>query len=119
MEKTIDANEIQYKTIPNYKAKSLHILENISNRCNANKVKYKFSKNTFDISDKYRKGRISASNWADEMVYMYSQKEKNFLKEFKDHLKNQKDSITILEDNDYKKGLLDQLEEIEAMLKMY
>ncbi len=95
--------------------KSIKILENISQKCYSDSTVYQFSKN-LDVSDKYRKGRVDASNWVNDMVYHYVQKEKNFLNEFKQHLQDQKDIISVIKNGDYKNGLYDQLQEVEVTI---
>ena len=97
--------------------KSITILENISQKCHSDTTVYKFNKDK-SISTKYRKGRIDASNWINDLIYYYIQKEKNFLKEFLKHMEDQKDSIAIVNQGDYKNGLLDQLNEIEKAIKL-
>lgn len=95
--------------------KSIDILTKISDQCHSTTTIYKFSKD-LDVSEKYRKGRISASQWLNELIYYYVTKEKMFLKEFKDHIQVQKISIDKLKDGEYKKGLYDQLNEIEMII---
>jgi len=92
--------------------KSIKILEEISQKCYSDTTIYKFSKN-LDLPDKYKKGRIDASSWINDLIYYYIQKEKNFLTEFIQHMQDQKDVIAILNEGDYKNGLYDQLQEVE------
>ncbi|MEA3288946.1 MAG: hypothetical protein U9Q04_02095 [Campylobacterota bacterium] len=96
--------------------KSIKIFENISSECYDYVTYYKFNR-SIDASEKYRDGRIDASNWLNELIYYYIQKEKNFIYEFDTHIKQQKDKISILKDGDYKKGLYDQLNEIENKIE--
>ena len=98
--------------------KSIKILEEISQKCYSDTTVYQFSKN-IDASDKYRKGRIHASKWVNDIIYYYVQKEKNFINEFKQHLENQKDMIAVIKQGDYKNGLYDQLEEVELHIKEF
>ncbi len=95
--------------------KSIKILEDIRQKCYSDSTVYQFSK-SLDVSDKYRKGRVDASNWVNDMVYCYVQKEKNFLNEFKQHLQDQKDIISVINNGDYKNGLYDQLQEVEGSI---
>ena len=67
-------------------------------------------------SDKYKKGRVDALRWINEIIYHFIQKEKNFLNEFKQHIQDQKDIIVDINDGDYKNALYDQLNEIEVKL---
>ncbi|MEA2016918.1 MAG: hypothetical protein U9N59_00600 [Campylobacterota bacterium] len=97
--------------------KSIKILEDISQKCYSDTTVYKFSKN-LNLSDKYKKGRIDASSWVNDLIYYYVQKEKNFINEFKQHLVDQKDTIAIINEGDYKNGLYDQLHEVEKALNV-
>jgi len=67
-------------------------------------------------SDKYRKGRIDALNWVNDIIYYFIQKEKHFMIEFIQHIYDQKDIITNIKDGDYKDAIYDQLHEIEVMI---
>lgn len=62
--------------------KSLNYLEEISSTLNSHTVYYKFNKD-LKVSDKYRKGRVSASTWLNELVYLFIEKENKFLAEYK------------------------------------
>lgn len=95
--------------------KSIKILEDISSECLNYTSYYKYNRSIIS-SEKYRDGRVDASNWINELVYFYIKKEKNFLKEFIDHISNQKQKIVVLNDGDYKNGLFDQLNEIERKI---
>ncbi|RLA83296.1 MAG: hypothetical protein DRG78_04770 [Epsilonproteobacteria bacterium] len=96
--------------------KSIKILEEISQKCYSDTTVYKFSKN-LNLPDKYKKGRIDASSWINDLIYYYVQKEKNFLKEFIQHINDQKEIIAIINNGDYKNGLYDQLQEVELHIK--
>ena len=96
--------------------KSIKILEDISNNCTSEITRYKFSKH-MDKSDKYRKGRIDALNWVNDIIFYFIQKEKNFMVEFIQHIKDQKEIISNINDGDYKDALYDQLNEIEVKIK--
>ena len=93
--------------------KSIKILEDISQKCYQDTTVYKFSKN-INATERYRKGRIHASTWVNDVIYYYVQKEKNFLKEFVQHIQDQKSIIAVIKDGDYKNGLYDQLQEVEV-----
>ena len=66
--------------------KSIKILEDLSSHCSSEQTRYKFSKQMM-ASDKYRKGRIDALNWINDIIFHFIQKEKNFISEFKQHIK--------------------------------
>ena len=91
--------------------KSIKILEELSSQCTVEKSSYEFSK-TMKLSPKYRKGRVDALNWINDIIYHFIQKEKNFINEFKEHIKDQKDIIANIKEGDYKTALYDQLHEI-------
>ena len=95
--------------------KSIKILEDLSKQCVAESSSYKFSK-TMTKSDKYRKGRIDALTWINDIIYYFIKKEKNFMIEFIQHIKDQKDIISDIKDGDYKNALYDQLHEIEVKI---
>lgn len=95
--------------------KSIKILEDLSSDCMQEKTRYQFSK-MLQESEKYKKGRIDALNWINDIIYHFIQKEKNFLSEFKQHIQDQKDIIANINDGDYKDALYDQLNEIEVKL---
>lgn len=95
--------------------KSILILEEISQKCYSDTTVFKYTKNN-EISDKYKKGRVDASTWVNELIYHYVQKEKNFINEFVQHIKDQKDVISIINNGDYKQGLYDQLQIVERKL---
>ena len=95
--------------------KSIIILEELSNQCVVEKSSYEFSKH-MDKSDKYRKGRIDALNWINDIIYYFIKKEKNFMIEFIQHINDQKDIISNIKDGDYKDALYDQLHEIEVKI---
>lgn len=55
--------------------KSIKILEDISGQCVAESSSYKFSK-IMTASDKYRKGRIDALNWINDIIFHFIQKKR-------------------------------------------
>jgi len=95
--------------------KSIKILEDLSSDCVQEKTRYMYS-NMLKQSEKYKKGRVDALNWINDIIYYYIQKEKNFVIEFKQHIQDQKDIIANIKDGDYKNALYDQLNEIEVKL---
>ncbi|MCP4969895.1 MAG: hypothetical protein GY932_04755 [Arcobacter sp.] len=96
--------------------RSLPKLENLSQSLNSHMTYYKFNKMDENISHKYRKGRINAAKWLNELIYFYMEKESNFTNEFTNHIQNQRKKIANLEDSDFKQGLYDELNIIEEML---
>jgi hypothetical protein len=96
--------------------KSIYKLERISQTLNSHQTYYTFNKNDTHLSEKYRKGRVNASKWLNEVIYFYIQKEKNFIFEFKENIQQQKKQLSILEDGDFKDGLFDELNLIEDII---
>ena len=52
--------------------KSIKILEDLSNDCVQEKTRYQFSK-MIKKSEKYKKGRIDALNWINDIIYHFIQ----------------------------------------------
>lgn len=92
--------------------KSIDILENLSDELNSHTTFYKFNKN-IEASDKYRKGRIDASLWMNDLIFYFIQKEKTFLFEFKEEIEKQKNKLEKIKEGDYKNGLYDELDIIK------
>lgn len=93
--------------------KSLYTLEQISQTLNSHQTYYTFNKMDEHLSEKYRKGRINAAKWLNELIYFFIQKESDFIIEFKNHIQEQKKKIAVLSDSDFKQGLFDELNLIE------
>lgn len=96
--------------------KSLPKLEKISKSISSHQTYYTFNKMDEHLSEKYRKGRINAAKWLNELIYLYLQKESSFIDEFKEHIQEQKKKISDLKESDFKQGLFDELNIIENML---
>lgn len=92
--------------------KSLEILEQLSSELNTHTIFYKFNEN-IDVSKKYKKGRVDASLWLNDLIFYFIQKEKTFLLEFTEEILKQKKKLDGVKDGDYKKGLYDELNIIE------
>jgi alpha-galactosidase/6-phospho-beta-glucosidase family protein len=95
---------------------SLYILRQISETLSNHQTYYTFNKMDEHLSQKYRKGRVNASKWMNELIWMYIEKESQFILEFKEHLQQQKIDISELADGDFKQGLFDELNLIEDLL---
>ena len=52
------------------------------------------------LSEKYRKGRVNASKWMNELIWMYIQEESQYIIKFKEHLQVQKMTMSELSDGD-------------------
>ncbi|WP_418181264.1 hypothetical protein ACNSOL_12210 (plasmid) [Aliarcobacter lanthieri] len=95
---------------------SLDILNQIDDTLIQHVTYYEFNSIEKNLSKKYRKGRINASKWLSELIFMFIQKESNFLLEFKELLQQQKLDLSNLEDSDFKQGLFDELNAIEEIV---
>lgn len=95
---------------------SLHQLTKINETVNNHQTYYKFNKIDEHLSEKYRKGRVNAAKWLNDLIYYFIQKESSFIIEFKEQIKEQKKSLAELEDGDFKQGLFDELNLIEDIV---
>lgn len=96
--------------------KSIPKLEMLSNSLSSHMTYYKFNKIDEHLSQSYRKGRINAAKWLNELVFHFVQKEAKFLDEFKEHIQKQKKELANLDDTEFKQGLFDELNIIEELL---
>ena len=99
------------------KATSKEILEAISRHCANQTVLYRFNTGTLKISDKYREGRLTALEYISELTYYYLQEEKRLKEHFHTQLRRQMELHSCLEENAYKQGLYDALNEILTLQK--
>lgn len=95
---------------------SLHQLTKISETVSSHQTYYKFNKMDEHLSEKYRKGRVNAAKWLNDLIYYFIQKESSFIIEFKEQIQEQKKSLAELEDGDFKQGLFDELNLIEDIV---
>lgn len=95
---------------------SLHQLTKISETVNSHQTYYKFNKMDEHLTEKYRKGRVNASKWLNELIWFYINKESQFVNEFKEQIQNQKKDLADLPETDFKSGLFDELNLIEDMI---
>ena len=84
------------------------LLENISNDCLTQITKYKYNKN-LDMSDKYRKGSITALEYTLDLIYHFYEKDKKLKTEFETILTSQIEYIQSINDSEYKEGLIEAL----------
>ena len=91
------------------------ILSNVSSNVYNNSVKYRFDKHKV-YSEKYKKGNIAVYDWVSELCFYYLQKEKNLLNEFEMILKQKKDELSNLDDNEFRDGIIDALKDVEDIL---
>lgn len=95
---------------------SLHQLTKINETVNSHQTYYKFNKIDEHLSEKYRKGRVNATKWLNDLIYYFIQKESSFIIEFKEQIQEQKKSLAELEDGDFKQCLFDELNLIEDIV---
>ncbi len=88
------------------------LLEDISKNTSNELTQYKFNKNTLLVSDKYRKGRITALEYTLELIYYYFQQDKQIKEQFHNTLLSQLQDTQMLRNGDYQKGLHDALQSI-------
>ena len=91
------------------KPTSKEVLEEISSHCYSEITTYKFNTTVLKVSDKYREGRLTALEYIGELTYYYLQEEKKLQHQFREQVLKQIELHSCLEDNDYKQGLYDAL----------
>ncbi|RRS30978.1 MAG: hypothetical protein P794_05005 [Epsilonproteobacteria bacterium (ex Lamellibrachia satsuma)] len=94
------------------KPTSKEILEKISEHCATQITFYKFNTTVLQISDKYREGRLTSLEYISELAYYYLQEEKRLQQYFKEQVHKQMKLHSCLEENDYKQGLYEALNDI-------
>ena len=91
------------------------LLEDISEDCLSQLTKYKFNKG-LDISDKYRKGKVTSLQYVMDLIYHFYEKDKQMKIEFENLLDSQMKEISDLNDGDYKNGVIEILSWIKTQL---
>ena len=94
---------------------SIKTLEIISEHLNTHISFYKYN-SKIDLSEKYKKGRIDASLWLNDLIWFFLKKEKNFLKDFENEISLQKNKLNDIKSLEYKKGLIDELNTIKDFI---
>ncbi len=92
------------------------LLENISNNCSSELSKYKYNKG-LDISDKYRKGKVTSYTFVLDLIYHFFEKERLLKIEFESIISDEMDKISTLKNGDYQRGINEVLSEIKSQLK--
>lgn len=95
--------------------KSIKTLELLSEKCSSQTSYYKYNSQNH-LSEKYKKGRVDASLWLNNVIYYFLAKEKNFLNEFIQEINSQKNKIKNIKSNEYKQGLCDELDFIKDLV---
>ena len=91
------------------------LLENISNNCSSELSKYKYNKG-LDISDKYRKGKVTSYQYVLDLIYHFFEKERLLKIEFESIISDEMDKISTLKSGDYQRGINEVLSEIKFQL---
>lgn len=91
------------------------LLENISNNCSSELSKYKYNKG-LDISEKYRKGKITSYTFVLDLIYHFFEKGRLLKIEFESIISNEMDKISTLKNGDYQRGINEVLSEIKSQL---
>src|SRR5210317_317223 len=94
------------------KPTSKEVLEKISKHCSNQFTLYTFNTTTLQISEKYRKGRLTALEYIGELTYYYLKEEKRIQEQFKEQVSKQLELHSCLDDTEYKRGLYDALNEV-------
>ena len=84
------------------------LLEAISINCLNELTKYKYAKH-LDISEKNRKGKVTALEYTLNLIYHFYHKDKSLEEEFKEILSSQIIDVQSLNDGDYKDGITEIL----------
>jgi len=88
------------------------ILSKISNHTYSQITLYKFNTGVLQVSDKYREGRLTALQYTSELSLYYMNMEKEILSKFREQIDKQMQTFSCLEDNDYKDGIYDALNDV-------
>jgi len=90
------------------------ILENISEDCLYQLTKYKYNKN-LDISEKYRKGKITSLQYILDLIYHFYEKDRLLKIKFESIISNEINTF-LLKSGNYKEGINEVLSEIKFKL---
>lgn len=80
------------------------LLEHISNNCSSELYKYKYNQG-LDISDKYRKGKITSYTYVLDLIYHFFEKERLLKIEFESIISKEMDNISTLKNSNYQRGI--------------
>jgi len=81
------------------------LLEHISNNCSSQLTKYKYNKD-LDISDKYRKGKVTSYQYVLDLIYHFFEKDKLLKLEFESIISKELDNTFMLKNGDYRSSCL-------------
>ena len=91
------------------------LLENISNNCSSELSKYKYNKG-LNISDKYRKGKVTSYQYVLDLIYHFFEKERLLKIEFESIITKELGNTSLLKNGDYRNGINEVLSEIKSQL---
>lgn len=94
------------------KSTSKELLEEVSKHCSNQITHYTFNKTTLLVSDKYKEGRLAALKYVGELTFYYLQEEKSIKHKLREQILKQMQQNSCLNDNDYKDGLYDALNDV-------
>jgi hypothetical protein len=91
------------------------LLEHISEDCLSQLTKYKYNKG-LNISDKYRKGKITSYQYVLDLIYHFFEKDRLLKIEFDSIITNELNNTSLLKNGDYKNSISEVLSEITSQL---
>jgi len=91
------------------------LLETISEDCSSQLTKYKFNKG-LNISNKYRKGKITSYQYVLDLIYHFFEKDKLLKIEFESLISNELEKTSLLKNGDYQRGINEVLSKIKYQL---
>lgn len=94
---------------------SKEIFEYLTLLCSQHTTYYTFNDLEKD-PEKYKKGRIDAANWINDVLYVFIQREKGLITELKNVLEEKRIELANLKDGNYKQGLFDEIKIIKEFL---
>ena len=93
------------------KTSSKEMLEKMSGLFYARSTHYRYNKHP-GFSEKYRDGRLAAYDYISDLCFYFLQEEKHINERFKEHIVEQIDKYSTMNDSEYKKGLYDALNDV-------
>jgi len=92
-----------------------NLLEEISTNCLHELTRYKYAKH-LKISERSRKGKITALEYTLELIYHFYQKDKLLKQEFQEMINSQLIDTQSLKDGDYKDAITEILKWTQSQL---
>jgi hypothetical protein len=91
---------------------TLDILSDLSKHTYNQITFYRFNKGILQVSDKYRKGRLTALNYVAKLTLYYMNIEKSLPRQLQEQINKQMEQNSCLNSGEYKDGMYDALNEI-------